>query len=92
MVVRLLTFWFRQFGNILVLTAVFSSPNPQLSRLVDEDTLRRLLGRTIHFLDDKAPISPALAKDAHILRCVQSKLFPSLHPANSANSSFSSNR
>ena len=85
----------RQFGNVLVLAATFNSPNPQLRSLVPEEKLRGLLMRTINFLDDKASISPALGKDAQILRHVQNKLFPSSGNArfypNSANSSFSSN-
>lgn len=86
----------RQFGNVLVLAATFNSSNSQLRSLVPEEKLRFLLMRTIEFLDDKASISPALGKDAQILRHVQTKLFPSssntgYYPT-SANSSFTSNR
>lgn len=81
-----------QFGNVLVLAATFTSPDPRLKMLVDEETLRRLLSRTITFLHDKGAISPALAKDAEILRHVQRKLFPSnsVYSVRSANSSFAS--
>lgn len=82
--------YYRQFGNVLCLAAAYNSPNPQLSRLVKEDILRNLLVRTIKFLDDKAAISPGLAKDAQILRHVQSRIFPSTLPL-SATTSFSSN-
>lgn len=64
--------------------------------MVPEDTLRRLLMRTIDFLEDKRAISPALGNDAKILRHVQAKLFPSSSstapPPVSANSSFTSTR
>lgn len=85
----------RQFGNVLVLSATYNSPNPQLRSMVSEDTLRKLLVRTIDFLEDKKGISPALGNDARILRHVQAKLFPSSSTAPamaSANSSFTSNR
>ncbi|KAK5073427.1 hypothetical protein LTR70_010251 [Exophiala xenobiotica] len=85
-----------QFGNVLVLAATFNSPNPQLRSLVSEGKLRELLVRTIRFLHDKASISPALGKDAQILRHVQNKLFPSSSSTrfylDCANSSFSCNR
>lgn len=83
-----------QFGNVLVLAATYNSRNPELSSLVSADVLRRLMNRTIHYLDDKANISPTLAKDAEILRHVKQKLFPT-GPGGpigaSAHSSFSSN-
>ncbi|KAK5076620.1 hypothetical protein LTS08_005790 [Lithohypha guttulata] len=87
-----------QFGNVLVLAGTFNSTSPFLKSLVPEEILRFLLTRTIRFLDDKAPISPALEEDARILRFVQGKLFPlrtgttSQPHISSANSSFSSNR
>ncbi|KAK5081421.1 hypothetical protein PMZ80_011160 [Knufia obscura] len=85
-----------QFGNVLVLAATFNSPDPRLRSLVSEEKLRELLTRTIGFLDDKASVSPALGKDAQILRHVQNELFPrrnvtTFYPS-SANSSFSCHR
>lgn len=71
----------RQSGNVLVLSATFNSPNPQLRSMVSEVILRTLLTRTIAFLDDKRDISPTLAVDAEILRHVQWKLFPSVSNA-----------
>lgn len=70
-----------QFGNVLVLAATYRAG---LTQLVSRETLERLLGRTISFLNSWQPISPSLAKDAEILQSVQRSLFPA------ANDSFSS--
>ena len=67
---------YRQFGNVLVLAAVHNSTNPEISRLVPEHDLRRLLDRTISFIGMSANISPVLAEDANILRTIRTKLFP----------------
>ncbi|KAL2428874.1 hypothetical protein ABEF95_008857 [Exophiala dermatitidis] len=83
-----------QFGNMLVLYAVFTSPHPTLRSLVDEQTLKRLHNRTIGILRENENISPILAKDLKILEHVRNKVFPS-HPqvpyiVPSTSSSFSS--
>ncbi|KAK2782719.1 hypothetical protein FQN52_000749 [Onygenales sp. PD_12] len=61
-----------QFGNMLVLSATYMSP---LSQLVDRDTLKHLLDRTIKFLLQNRHISPSLKKDADILILIRSKIF-----------------
>ena len=62
----------RQFGNMLVLSAVYSSK--VLDFLVDEQELKRLLERTIQFLRSLAPISTTLAKDCELLTVVREKI------------------
>ncbi|KAK5080490.1 hypothetical protein LTR05_008601 [Lithohypha guttulata] len=64
-----------QIRNTLVLAATYNSPRPQLNHLVPEDTLRRLLLRTISSLENQARISPALNQDAQVLRRIQGRLF-----------------
>ncbi|EER36403.1 C6 finger domain-containing protein [Histoplasma capsulatum H143] len=61
-----------QFGNMLVLSATYMSP---LSQLVDRETLRSLLNRTINFLLQSRHISPTLSKDAEILTLIRQKIF-----------------
>ncbi|PGH08887.1 hypothetical protein GX51_00944 [Blastomyces parvus] len=61
-----------QYGNMLVLSATYMSP---LSQLVDRDTLRSLLDRTINFLLQSRHISPTLSKDAEILTLIRRKIF-----------------
>ena len=81
----------RQFGNMLVLYATFTSPHPGLRSLVDEGTLRRLHDRTVRILRENEFISPVLAKDLKILEHVKTKVFPpSSYPVGSTASSFSS--
>ncbi|ODH49080.1 hypothetical protein GX48_04805 [Paracoccidioides brasiliensis] len=63
-----------QFGNMLVLSATYMSP---LSQLVDRDTLKRLLDRTIKFLSQSRHISPSLKRDADILTLIRLKIFES---------------
>ncbi|OAX78053.1 hypothetical protein ACJ72_07643 [Emergomyces africanus] len=70
-----------QFGNMLVLSATYMS---HLSQLVDRDTLRALLDRTIKFLLQSRHISPSLSKDAEILTLIRRQIF------DSPNTSFSS--
>lgn len=53
----------KQFGNMLVLTATYMS---SLSELMDRNTLKRLLARTICFLLQSRNISPSLRADAFI--------------------------
>lgn len=82
----------RQFGNMLVLYAVFTSPHPGLNTLVDEHTIKRLHDRTIDILRENEMISPILAKDLTILDHVRTRVFgpATSYPAASAASSFSS--
>ncbi|KAK2811343.1 hypothetical protein FQN50_002220 [Emmonsiellopsis sp. PD_5] len=61
-----------QFGNMLVLSATYMSP---LSQLVNRDTLKHLLDRTIKFLLQNRHISPSLKKDAEILTLIRRKIF-----------------
>ncbi|OJD10984.1 hypothetical protein AJ78_08151 [Emergomyces pasteurianus Ep9510] len=61
-----------QFGNMLVLSATYMS---SLSQLVDRETLRTLLDRTIKFLLRSRHISPSLSKDAEILTLIRRKIF-----------------
>ncbi|OAT12878.1 C6 zinc finger domain-containing protein [Blastomyces gilchristii SLH14081] len=61
-----------QYGNMLVLSATYMSP---LSQLVDRETLRALLDRTINFLLQSRHISPTLSKDAEILTLIRRKIF-----------------
>ncbi|RMZ86096.1 hypothetical protein DV737_g75, partial [Chaetothyriales sp. CBS 132003] len=58
-----------QFGNMLVLSATYTSSRRELRDLLSEPLMRRLLDRTIKLLQNNAKISPVLAKDANILRC-----------------------
>jgi len=57
---------------MLVLSATYMS---SLSELVDRNTLRRLLRRTIDFLLKCKNISPSLRKDAEILTEIYWKIF-----------------
>jgi hypothetical protein len=54
-----------QFGNMLVLSAAYY--NKDLNSLVRTERLKKLLKRTIHFLQDLAPISPTSKLDCGIL-------------------------
>jgi len=83
-----------QFGNMLVLYATYTSPHPELRKLVATETLQRLHDRTISILRENEAISPVLAKNLRILEHVRAKVFGSAtsYPAVSTSSSFSSNR
>jgi hypothetical protein len=61
-----------QFGNMLVLSATYTS---HLSQLVDREKLRALLDRTVKFLLQSRHISPTLCKDAEILIMIRRKIF-----------------
>ncbi|KAL4792878.1 hypothetical protein BDV19DRAFT_367553 [Aspergillus venezuelensis] len=61
-----------QFGNMLVLSAVYMS---HLSELIKREELERLLRRTIHFLLQYRNISPVLRTDAKILADIYMKIF-----------------
>ncbi|EGD84446.2 uncharacterized protein TERG_00724 [Trichophyton rubrum CBS 118892] len=85
-----------QFGNMLVLSATYTS---QLSALVDGDKLCALLDRTIKFLLRSRHISPTLRKDAEILTLIRRKLFeqnpqpqPQPQPQSTQTGSFSNDR
>ncbi|EGD94742.1 hypothetical protein TESG_02247 [Trichophyton tonsurans CBS 112818] len=83
-----------QFGNMLVLSATYTS---QLSALVDGDKLCALLDRTIKFLLRSQHISPTLRKDAEILTLIRRKLFeqnpqPQPQPQSTQTGSFSNDR
>ncbi|KAI1829218.1 transcriptional regulator family: Fungal Specific TF [Penicillium roqueforti] len=61
-----------QFGNMLVLSATFTS---SLKELVEPEHLKRLLVRTIGFLIQSENISPTLRADARILTEIYEKIF-----------------
>ncbi|KAJ5471515.1 hypothetical protein N7530_008872 [Penicillium desertorum] len=61
-----------QFGNMLVLSAIFMS---SLKELVEPEQLKRLLVRTIGFLIQSENISPTLRADARILTKIYEKIF-----------------
>ncbi len=85
--------YFRQFGNMLVLYATFTSPHPGLSSLISEEVLKRLHDRTVRILRENEAISPVLAKDLRILEHVRRHVFSApTYPAGSTASSFSSGR
>jgi hypothetical protein len=65
----------RQFGNMLVLSATFTSPHHEISALVDRGILRKLFDRTIQILEEHRSISPVLDKDAQILKHVKKNVF-----------------
>jgi hypothetical protein len=67
-----------QFGNMLVLAAVFRSNT--CSKLVPELRFRQLLQRTIGFLRKLAPISPTCQHDCAILERINKRLFSGDHP------------
>ena len=75
---------------MLVLSATYTSPLPELSSLVDERTLRELFDRTIKILQEHESISPVLKNDARILQHVRSNVFPHSYPPTSMTSSFGS--
>ena len=66
----------RQFGNMLVLSATYTSSHSEIASLIKEQTLRKLLDRTVKILIDHRQISPVLAKDAVILQHVRQTVFP----------------
>lgn len=76
-----------QWGNLLILSAAFR--DPVLHRFVDEELLRTLFHRTIHFLRQSATATSSLRIDMHILEGLQRDLFHTPDPR--TNSSFSSN-
>jgi hypothetical protein len=59
----------RQFGNMLVLSAIWRTEH--LRKLVNPDAFRRLLSRTISFLHRLSPISPTCQLDCSILEKIQ---------------------
>lgn len=63
---------FRQFGNMLVLSATYQSKH--LSWLITREDLLYLLNRTINFLSSLAPISTTLAVDALLLTHIRDKV------------------
>lgn len=64
----------RQFGNMLVLAAVYYDKT--LKRLIEDvPRFKRLLDRTIRFLRRLAPISPTCANDCSILEKIRHRLF-----------------
>jgi hypothetical protein len=75
--INLLTFSYRQFGNMLVLAAVFKS---HLRNYLPSDTkltrknLSNLYDRTIRVLDEVSKNSPILMMDRDILRHIQREL------------------
>ncbi|KAK5240030.1 hypothetical protein LTR16_011204 [Cryomyces antarcticus] len=69
-----------QFGNMLVLVAVYNLEH--LSYLISRHTLDLLLKRTINLLDQLAPHSPTMRTNAAILRRIS--------PANNARTPVSS--
>lgn len=82
----ILTYFRRQFGNMLVLSATYVS---SLQELVEPEQLERLLVRTIGFLVQSENISPTLRADAQILTQIYKKIFgypPDLTQANSMSS------
>lgn len=64
----------RQFGNVLVLCAVYH--NEWSRKLVEADKLSELLDRTISFLRKLSPISPTCKADCGILEKFRNLLFP----------------
>ncbi|KAI9724738.1 MAG: hypothetical protein M1812_000013 [Candelaria pacifica] len=72
-----------QFGNCLVLAATHRS---RLHDLVPREQLRSLLRRTIKFLRDLAPLSPALKTDAEILEHINNSIFGKAEHASSFSS------
>lgn len=75
-----------QWGNLLVLSAAFR--DPILHQHVDEELLRNLFVRTIHFFRMSATATSALRTDLRILEGLQHDLFQL--PDRRTNSSFSS--
>jgi hypothetical protein len=68
---------FRQFGNIIILAAVYKSPLHR--KLLPKTTLNRenlsaLIYRTMKILDEVAPNSPILRMDLKILDNVKKEL------------------
>lgn len=74
-----------QFGNMLVLSAVYNS---YLRPLIDGNKVKGLLSRTIDFLGRNADISPSLRRDMQQLQKIESQLFPKINSL--ASVSFSS--
>jgi hypothetical protein len=71
-----LTDWakFRQWGNLLTLSAVFRDPT--LRDLIDEQLLKELFSRTISFFRVIAHPTSALHVDLRILEGLERKLWP----------------
>ena len=66
----------RQFGNMLVLSAVYKSK--YLRRYIGDNprvTMNYLFKRTISFLNQLQPISATLGHDAYILQCLREVVF-----------------
>jgi len=64
---------FRQFGNMLVLSAVYQSSRmrQRLPLPISQNTIRKLLDRTIKVLTSVAPNSPVLQTDVSILKKIR---------------------
>jgi hypothetical protein len=75
-----------QFGKIIVLAATFRS---DLGYLVDGQTLKDLLHRTIKFLEFSKNISPTLVQDADVLKQVREVFFrePDYQPQSTSTTS-----
>lgn len=85
----LLTSSTRQWGNLLVLSAVYK--DPILHRFIPERTLKDLLSKTISFFKLIAHSSSALSVDMRILQGLERELFyPRAADFSGPNSSFSS--
>jgi len=64
---------YRQFGNMLVLSAAWSTHD--LRRFIDQDRFQELLDRTIGLLSKFSSISPTCREDCNILEKIQQFLF-----------------
>ena len=76
---------YRQFGNILVLSATYKSES--LSYLVEKTQLDHLFDRTIKFLDRLGSISKTLRRDMEILVHLKEIVFRKSEPYQSFSSS-----
>ena len=64
---------YRQFGNMLVLSATWRTHF--LRKLIDQDRFQALLDRTIGFLSKLSSISPTCRDDCKILEKIRLFLF-----------------
>lgn len=60
-----------QFGNMLVLAAVYLSPRMRARLKLSQGTIDKLLDRTIKVLEAVSPNSPVLQTDVYLLRKVK---------------------
>ena len=81
----------RQFGNMLVLSAVYSSKHLR-SKISEnpEVTMRHLFERTVNQLKRLKPISATLGHDEYILRCLKDVVLGDDHAYYGPSTSFSS--